>query len=111
MLGRVKAGRVQLNQPRQRIPEQAARSGGEIGKPRTNPQDQIRFCSEFIGRAPAGDADRTDSAGMIPGKRALPRLCLGDRYAMPRREIGERFAGYRIIHPTTGNDQRRTGSR
>ena len=111
MLGRVKAGRVQLDEPRRRIPEQAARGGGEIGKPRTYRQDQIRFCSKFIGGASAGDADRADGAGMIPGERALPCLCLGDRYAVPRCEIGERFAGHRIMHPTTGNDQRRTGSR
>ena len=111
MLGRVKAGRVQLDEPRRRIPEQAARGGGEIGKPGTYCQDQIRFRSELIGGTPAGDADRTDGARVIPGKRALPRLCLGHRYAMPRREIGERFAGHRIMHPTTGNDQRRTGSR
>ena len=79
MLGRVEAGHVQLDQPHRPIPEQAARSGGEIGKPRTNCKDQIRFCSEFIGRAPAGDANRADGARMIPGKRALSRLCLGDR--------------------------------
>jgi len=111
MLGRVKAGCVQLDEPRRRIPEQAARGGGEIGKPRTYRQDQIRFCSKFIGGASAGDADRADGAGMIPGERALPCLCLGDRYAVPRCEIGERFAGHRIMHPTTGNDQRRMGSR
>ena len=111
MLGRVKAGRVQLDEPRRRIPEQAARGGGEIGKPRTYRQDEIRFCSKFIGGASAGDADRADGAGMIPDNGTLPRLCLGHRCAVPRREISERFAGHRIMHPATGNDQRRMGSR
>ena len=110
MLRRVKASRVQLDQLRRRIGEQTARSGGEIGKPRANCQDQIRFCSEFIGSTAAGDADRANGTGMIPDEPALSRLCLGHRYAMPPREIGERFAGNRIVHSTTGNNQRRPRS-
>ena len=105
MLGRVKAGSVRLDQPRRRIPEQASRSGGEIGKPRTYCQDQIRLCSKFIGKTRASDADSTYGAGMIPNERALPRLCLGHWGAIPHCENAERFAGQRVMRPTTRNDQ------
>jgi hypothetical protein len=95
MFRRVVGGRVQLNEPHRRNPEHATGGGCEVGEPRTNRQDQIRFCSELIGRGCAGHADRTHVAGMVPGERALAGLRFCYRHTVPRREIGERFAGIR----------------
>jgi flavin-binding protein dodecin len=105
----VEAGRVQLNELRRRIAEQAAGRGGEVGEPRADRDNQIRFSSKRIGRRAAGDADRTHGVGMVPNERTLAGLGLGDRHAMTRHEIGEHLAGQRVMHPAAGNDQRRAG--
>jgi hypothetical protein len=109
MLARVEAGRVQLDQLRRRIPEQAPGGRREVGEPRANRKDQIRFSSESIGRSPAGDADCAQRAGMIPGEHALAGLGLRYRQAMTHREIGKHIASERVMDTATGNDQRRPG--
>ena len=106
----IEAGRVQLNE-RRRSAEQAAGRGSEVGEPRADRANQIRFSRERIGRRAAGDADRTHGAGMVPNERALAGLGLGDRHAVTGREIGEHLAGQRVMHPAAGNDQRRAGLR
>jgi hypothetical protein len=111
MLRRVEAGHVQLNERRRRIAEEAAGRGGEVGEPRADRENQVRFGRERIGRSAAGNADRPHGAGMVPGERALAGLGLGYRHAMTRREIGEHLAGERVMHPAAGNDQRRAGLR
>jgi hypothetical protein len=83
---------IQLDQMALRIAKQGARRGREIRQPGANREYRVGFGGERIGGAAAGDANRADCAGMIPGERAFPGLRLRDRYAMPRREIGQRGA-------------------
>ena len=71
---------------------------------------RVGFGGERIGGAAARYANRADCAGMIPSERALPGVRLGDRYAMPRREIRQRGASQRVMHAAAGNDQRRFGA-
>jgi hypothetical protein len=111
VLLRVEAGRVQLNERRRRIAEQAAGRGGEVREPCADREDQVRFGSERIGRSATGNADRTHGAGMTPGHCALAGLGLGHRHTVTCREIGEHVAGERVMHPAAGNDQRRSSAR
>ena len=107
MFDRVKAGDVELDQLHARMPEEAARGGGEIAETCPDREHHIGLGRHRIGGAAPGDANGAGGCGMIPGKRSLAGLGLGNRHAVPVGEAGKRIAGEGIMDAAAGNDQRR----
>ncbi len=64
-----------------------------------------------LAAEPPGRADRAQLERVVPGERALARLCLGDRDAEAGRELGERVFRGGVQDTAAGHDHRPRGAR
>ena len=79
----------------------------EIRQARADGKDKIGVASKCVSGGPAGHSYRARLQRMIPGKRALARLRLGDGNAMRFDELAQRFRAPVAVNDTAAGDDHR----
>src|SRR5215204_1457920 len=100
----VEVSDVYADEARLGVPERGLGGRGEVGPAGAHTDDEVGLAGRAVGREGSCCADGAQSAGVVVGQRALPRLRLAHRDAGGFAQAPQRFGCLRVDDAAAGHD-------